>query len=122
MKHFWNILRILLAIFMIYAGAQHFIKADFFNPFVPDFMVYKTFIIYASGFVEVILGMLLLIPKYKYTAATGILVLMVCFLPIHIWDVFSNTPAIGSHKAALIRLPIQFILIALAYKFSKIKN
>ena len=119
MKFFWNILRILLAIFMIYAGAQHFINVDFFNAFVPNFLVYKTFIIYASGVVEVMLGILLLTPQYKRTAASGIFVLMLCFLPIHVWDVFSETPAIGSHEAALIRLPIQILLIALAYKFTK---
>ena len=104
---------------MIYAGAQHFINVDFFNGFIPDFLVYKTFIIYASGVVEVMLGILLLIPQYKRTAASGIFVLMICFLPIHVWDVFSETPAIGSHEAALIRLPIQILLIALAYKFTK---
>ena len=122
MKTFWNILRIVLAIFMIYAGTQHFIKPDFFNVFVPDVLVYKTFIIYISGIVEVVLGILLLIPKYKYIGAKGIFILMLCFLPIHIWDVFSNTPAIGSHQAALIRLPLQFVLIALAYKLSKNKK
>lgn len=119
MTLFWNILRVLFAIFMIYAGAQHFTNVEFFNAFVPDFLIYKACIIYVSGIIEVLLGILLLIPKYKRTAASGIFVLMICFLPIHIWDVFSNTPAIGSHQAALIRLPIQFVLIALAYKFQK---
>lgn len=122
MKLIWNILRILLALFMLYAGIQHFIKPDFFNAFVPEFLGYKTFIIYASGLLEIVLGVMLLIPKYKRFAATGILILMILFLPIHIWDVFSETPAIGSHKAALIRLPMQFILIGLAYKFQKIKK
>ncbi|WP_452229939.1 MULTISPECIES: DoxX family protein [unclassified Lacinutrix] len=121
MKVIWKILRILLALFMIYAGMQHFIKPAFFNAFVPDFLIYKNLIIYASGVLEVALGILLLIPKYTSKAATGIFVLMILFLPIHIWDVFSETPAIGSHQAAMIRLPIQFVLIALAYKLEKIK-
>ena len=119
MKIIWNVLRILFAIFMIYGGIQHFVKPEFYTVFVPDFLIYKDIIIYASGVVEILLGILLLIPKYKYIGATGILILMILFLPIHIWDVFSETPAIGSHKAALIRLPIQFVFIALAYKFQK---
>lgn len=94
-------------------------KPSFFNVFVPDFLIYKTTIIYLSGIIEVVLGIMLVIPKYSRVAATGILILMLIFLPIHIWDVFSDTPAIGSHKAALIRLPIQFVLIALAFKFRK---
>jgi len=104
---------------MINAGVQHFLKPDFFSVFVPDFLPFKSFIIYASGIVEILLGVLLIIPKYKKLAAAGILILMIVFLPIHIWDVFSDAPAIGSHKAAYIRLPLQFVLIAIAYKFQK---
>lgn len=122
MKHIWNFLRILLAIFIVYAGIQHFIKPDFFNAFVPDFLIYKSTIIYVSGIIEIVLGVLLLIPKYTRVAASGILILMLLFLPIHIWDVITDTPAIGSHEAALIRLPMQFVLIALAYKFRKTNN
>ncbi len=33
------------------------------------------------------------------------------FLPVHIADVFRETPAIGNHQAALIRLPFQFVFI-----------
>ena len=54
--------------------------------------------------------------KYETIGAWGILILMLLFLPIHIWDVFSDTPAIGSHNAALIRLPVQFLLIFIAWK------
>ncbi|TXD49243.1 MauE/DoxX family redox-associated membrane protein [Polaribacter sp. IC073] len=119
MKPFWCVLRIIVALFILYAGIQHFIKPDFFNAFVPDFLIYKTAIIYVSGIIEVVLAILLIIPKYARIAATGIFFLMLLFLPIHIWDVFSETPAIGSHKAAMIRLPLQFVLIGLAYKLKK---
>ena len=40
---------------------------------------------------------------------------MVAFLPIHIWDLFKEVPAIGSQNAAIIRLIVQFIFIALTY-------
>ena len=115
MKIVWKILQVLLALFLIYAGVQHFLKPVFFEPFVPAFLPAKTFIIYASGVVEILLGVLLVIPKYTKIAATGIIILMLIFLPIHVWDVFSENPAIGSHTAALIRLPFQFLLIGLAY-------
>ena len=115
----WNILKIVIALFMIYAGIQHFIKPNFFIPFVPDFLPLKTTIIYASGVAEILVGVLLLIKKYAKIGAIGILVLLFLFLPIHIWDVFAEVPAIGSQKAALIRLPIQFLLIFIVWK---IKN
>ena len=115
----WNILKIVIALFMIYAGIQHFLKPAFFMPFVPEFLPLKTTIIYASGVAEILVGVLLLIKKYAKIGAIGILVLLFLFLPIHIWDVFSEAPAIGSQKAALIRLPIQFLLIFIVWK---IKN
>lgn len=104
---------------MIYAGIQHFVKPDFFIPFVPEFLPLKTTIVYASGVAEILVGLLLLIKKYAKIGAIGILVLLFLFLPIHIWDVFAEVPAIGNRKAALIRLPIQFLLIFIVWK---IKN
>jgi len=104
---------------MIYAGIQHFVKPEFFLPFVPEFLPLKTTIIYVSGIAEILVGLLLLIKKYAKIGAFGILVLLFLFLPIHIWDVFAEAPVIGSRKAALIRLPIQFLLIFIVWR---IKN
>jgi len=115
----WNVLKIVIALFMIYAGAQHFIKPTFFMPFVPSFLPLKTTIIYVSGAVEILLGAMLFLKKYAKFGALGMFILLILFLPIHIWDVFSETPAIGSKQAALIRLPIQFLLIFITWK---IKN
>ena len=116
-KLFWTVIKFALAFFMVYGGVQHFVKPDFYLPFVPSFLPYPMAVIYISGIVEVVLGIALLLNnKYAKLGALGVLVLMILFLPIHIWDVFSEIPAIGSHDAALIRLPIQFVLIALAWK------
>jgi hypothetical protein len=40
---------------------------------------------------------------------------MLAFLPLHLMDVFKDAPAIGSHKAALVRLPLQFVFILWAW-------
>lgn len=116
MKIFWKVLQILLALFFIYAGVQHFLKPEFYEPFVPGFLPYKTMVIYASGFLEAFFGLLLIVPRYAKLGATGILLLLLVFLPVHIWDVFSDAPAIGSKRAANIRLPVQLLFIAWAYK------
>ncbi len=120
MKIVWTIIRIIFAIFMVFAGAQHFINPDFYRPFVPAFLPFTLAIIYASGVLEVLLGLLLIVPKYGKFAALGILILMLAFSPMHIWDIFTDTPAIGSHKAALIRLPVQLLFIAIAWKLKNV--
>jgi uncharacterized membrane protein len=116
MKVVWIVVRYLFAIFMMYAGVQHFLKPFFYIPFIPSFLPLSTAIIYISGIAEILLGIMLIIPKYAKQGALGILLLMLIFLPIHIWDVFSATPAIGNHEAALIRLPIQLVFIGIAWK------
>lgn len=116
----WIGVRILFAVFMIMGGVQHFLKPDFYLPFVPVFLPFPIAIIYLSGVVEIGLGLLLVFKKYAGIAALGIFILMILFLPIHIWDVFSDTPAIGSHKASLIRLPFQFLFMAIAWKIKQI--
>jgi len=120
MKILWTAVRIIFAIFMAYAGVQHFLKPEFYIPFVPSFLPFTTAIIYVSGIIEIVLGLMLFVPKYSKLGATGIMLLMLVFLPIHIWDVFSDTPAIGSHQAALVRLPVQLLFIAIAWKLKSI--
>mgnify|MGYP006874996658 FL=1 len=102
--------------FLILGGVQHFISPNNYIAFVPSFLPFTIAIIYVSGLFEILFGLALFFKKHETIGAWGILILMLLFLPIHIWDVFSETPAIGSHNAALIRLPVQFLLIFIAWK------
>ncbi len=116
MKIIINILRYLLAIFMVYGGVQHFVNPDFYVPFVPSFLPFTKFFILSSGVVEIVLGLMLILKsKFSQYAALGIFLLMLIFLPIHIKDIFVDNPSIGTHKMALIRLPFQFIFIGWAW-------
>jgi len=118
----WVGVRILFALFMIMGGVQHFLKPDFYLPFVPSFLPFPMTIIYLSGVIEMALGLLLLFRKYAKIAALGIFLLMLLFLPVHVWDIITDTPAIGSHKAALIRLPFQFLFLAIAWKIKQVSS
>ncbi len=83
---------------------------DFFKHFIPDFLN-KKLVNYVVGAIEFILGVGLFISNTSKQASTGIIIVLVLFLPIHIWDVTKEKPAIGSKKIAIIRIPFQFILI-----------
>ncbi len=121
-----NILRYLLALFMVYGGVQHFIKPDFYALFVPSFLPFTKFFVLSSGVLEILLGVMLVLKgKFAQYGALGVFLLMLIFLPIHIKDVFVENPAIGTHKMALIRLPFQFVFIGWAwvvYHFLKNKT
>ena len=73
-------------------------------------------IIYVSGVFEILFGLAFIIPKYSKIGAMGIMILMILFLPVHVMDLFLDSPAIGSQQAAVIRLLVQFIFIAIPWK------
>ncbi len=118
MKTIQLILTLLFGAFMIFGGVNHFIKPEMYFPFIPDPLP-QPIINYLAGIIEIALGVGVFAPRFRTLAALGILLLMLLFLPLHLWDVFRENPAIGSHTAALVRLPVQFILIAWAWFISK---
>jgi uncharacterized membrane protein len=108
------VLKIIFAGFFIYAGIMHFIKPRFFNHFIPAGLP-KLAVNYIAGFIEFFLGIGLFFPATTNNASLGIFILLILFLPIHIWDATKIKPAIGSKKLAYIRIPLQFLLMYGAY-------
>ncbi len=114
MEVFALILRIIFSLFFMYAGYMHFAKPRFFNHFIPNFLP-KLTVNYVVGVIELLLGLGLVFSKTLSYAAIGIFILMLLFLPIHIWDATKIKPAIGSKKLAFVRIPLQFILMFFAW-------
>ncbi|TMM29535.1 hypothetical protein FDT66_10470 [Polaribacter aestuariivivens] len=108
------ILKIIFGVFFCFAGIMHIIKPRIFKNFIPDFFPKKA-VNYIVGVVEFLLGFGLFFSESVKEAAYGIFILMILFLPIHIWDVTRIRPAIGSKKIAIIRIPLQFLLMYCAY-------
>lgn len=104
----------LMVVLMIYGGIMHFVNPAFYDALMPDFFP-KLLANYAAGAVEIILGIGLILPKWRVRAAWGVLILMLIFFPLHIWDLFKEEPALGSKQAAIIRIPVQFLFIGWAY-------
>jgi uncharacterized membrane protein len=118
MKILKLILTFLFGAFMIFGGVNHFLKPAMYFPFFPDFLP-KEALNYLVGIAEIVVGVGVFIPQYRTQAALGILYMMLAFLPLHIIDVFKDHPAIGSHEATLVRLPVQFVFIAWAWFISR---
>tara|TARA_R110002073_G_scaffold89852_8_gene212584 strand:- start:15326 stop:15655 length:330 start_codon:yes stop_codon:yes gene_type:complete len=98
----------------MFAGVMHIIKPNVFKHFIPNSLPKKA-VNYIVGVIEFGLGVGLLFQETRENAAIGIFILMILFLPIHIWDVTKERPAIGSKKTAIIRIPLQFVLMYCAY-------
>jgi uncharacterized membrane protein len=104
----------LFALLMLAAGAYHFVKPAFFEPFMPEWFP-KKLANAAGGLAELLIGVGLLIPQSRGYALWAAFALMVVFLPLHVADLFKKRPAIGPHWVAAIRLLIQFGLIYWLY-------
>lgn len=103
---------------MIFGGVNHFRHPVMYLPFIPEFLP-QQLVNQATGIIEILLGVGVFIPQFRQRAAFGIFILMIIFLPLHVWDVFRENPAIGSHKVALIRLSVQFLLIFVGWFISR---
>ena len=114
MDIFILIIKIVLGLLFCYAGIMHVIKPNIFKHFIPNFLP-KLIINYVAGIIEFALGLGLFFSSTVKNAALGIFMLMILFLPIHIWDITKEKPAIGSKKMAIIRIPLQFLLMYLSY-------
>jgi uncharacterized membrane protein len=110
-----NILAIIfLAFMMLYGAYNHVANPAFYNGFIPDFMP-KIIVNYFSAVMELFIGVLILVPKWRRFGAFSFIALMLAFFPIHIWDLLKDIPAIGSKQAGVIRLVVQFIFIGIGY-------
>ena len=91
---------------------------EFYVPIVPSWLPFPLAIVYLSGIIELLLGIVTLFLNQKYTkyGLFGIFILMVIFLPLHFSDALKDQPIIGSHTVANVRLFFQFVLIWLSWK------
>ena len=113
-------LKYLLAVSFVLAGFYHFINPSFYLKMMPPYLPAHLFLIYASGFFEIALGVALLIPKLTRAAAWGIVGLLVAVFPANIFMAM-NTELFPEYDAKLIytRLPLQLLLIAWAFWLTK---
>jgi uncharacterized membrane protein len=123
MKAFKVIVRILFAAFFVIAGVTHFTNRDFFTSIVPPYLPWPELLVYASGVAEIVLGVMLMIPATTRIAAWGLIALLIAVFPANIHmamnpQLYPETPL----AALLIRLPVQGVLIAVAYWFTRVSG
>ncbi len=113
-------LKWLFGIVFVLAGINHFLNTDFYLKIMPSYLPWHLFLVYLSGIFEIILGALLLIPKFSRFAAWGLIALLIAVFPANIYMAM-NTELFPEPNPLLIwvRLPLQFLLIVWAFWFTK---
>ena len=113
-----SFLIIISSIFYVIVGIKHFIDPEYFLSIVPPYLPYHLELVYISGLFEILFGLLILFPKYRYYGAVGVILLLVAVFPANIYLAQSKEAqeALGAtQEIATWRLPIQGVLIWIAY-------
>lgn len=115
-----SILKWILGIAFIFAGINHFINPNFYVKIMPPFLPAPLFLVYLSGFFEIALGVLLLVPRFSRFAAFGLIALLIAVFPANIYmAVNSHLFSEFSPTVLYARLPLQLLLIAWAFWYAK---
>jgi uncharacterized membrane protein len=116
-------LRVLLGVFMIVAGVNHFVDPEFYLQLMPPYIPAHKLMVDVSGVAEIVLGVGLLIPHAGIVrlSAWGTIALLIAVFPANI-HVYLNRETIfpdTAHALHLIRLPFQGVFILWAWWFTR---
>ena len=112
------ILIIISSIFYTIVGIKHFINPEFFLAIVPPYLPYHLELVYISGFFEILFGIMILFPRYRFYGSIGLILLLLAVFPANIYLAQSKEAQVSigtSQQIATWRLPIQGLLIFVAY-------
>ena len=107
------------AALFIAAGVGHFAAPDVYMRIMPPYLPYHRPLVLLSGAFELLLGVLLLIPRYSRHAARGLIALLIAIFPANIYlyqhqEILRVAPIVH-----LLRLPMQGVLILWAYSYTR---
>ena len=94
-------------------GLGHFFLTDFFVKIVPPYIPLPLLAVYASGVVELLGAVGLLVPRTRAIAGVGLILLTLCVTPanVYMWMHAERFPAFSPSLLAG-RLVLQVLLIA----------
>jgi uncharacterized membrane protein len=120
MRRLKLIMKYVLAVFFVLAGLYHFINPDYYLSIMPPYLPWHLFLIYLSGFFEVLLGGMLLVTKFVRIAAWGMIALLIAIFPANVHMAVNPELYPDINPMALwIRLPLQGVLAAWAYWYTR---
>lgn len=112
-------------IFMLFAGVMHFKKARMFMRIVPAFLPFKKMIVWISGVVEILVGLLLIFNRFTAFAGKLLTWLLILVWPANVYMAMKKMPLKKGQKPmpALLwtRVLLQWPLIKWAEKISEAK-
>ena len=115
-----SVLLYLFGVFFIAAGVNHFVSPALYLKIMPPYLPWHLPLVYLSGVLEVMLGIMVLLPRFRRVAAWGLIALLVAVSPANVQMALHPGLYPEIHPALLwARLPLQLVLMAWAYWYTK---
>lgn len=103
-----------------FAGIMHFVKPKAYLRIMPNYLPTPKLLVSLSGFIEIILGILLCFPATKNDSIYLIILMLITFLLVHYYMLSGEKASAGIPRWILIlRIPMQFGLIYWSYWYLK---
>jgi uncharacterized membrane protein len=113
--------RMSLAVLLIFTGTAHFYKTQEMAMMLPDYVPYKTEVIYITGVFELMGAVGILIQKFKTLAGACLILMFVGLLPANVYAAYKHVD-FGGHaygpKYLLFRIPLQLFFIWWTYRYT----
>lgn len=103
-----------MAVFYIAAGSAHFWNPGIYLRLMPAWVPWHLALIHISGVAEIVLGIGVLIPRYRKLSGWGIIALLIAVFPANVNAALHGFRSIPD-AVLWARLPIQLVFIAWAY-------
>jgi len=115
-----NLSLFLMALFYIGAGTLHFVGPEFYLRIMPPWLPWHRELVFLSGVAEVLLGIFVLIPRTRKLAAWGIIALLIAVFPANIHMAINSDQFPQFSPTMLwLRLPLQFLMMLWAWRFTR---
>ncbi len=90
-------LLIIMILFYILAGYNHFVNPTFYYPIIPPYLSqWSKTLNTLSGIIEITLALFLIPHGTRKTAAWGIFIMLIAFIPSHIYFIQKGNFQLGS--------------------------
>ena len=113
--------KIVCSLLYVAAGVNHFWNPRFYEDIMPPYLPWPSQLVILSGVAEIVLGIGLLVSQTSQFAAWGLILLLIAVFPANIHmathsELYPTIPAI----ALWLRLPLQGVLVAWAYWYTRV--
>jgi uncharacterized membrane protein len=118
MNTFKTISRVLMSLFYLGGGINHFISPQTYVPLMPPYLPNPELLQAIAGGVEIVVAIGFWIPRFRYAVALVTIAMLTAFMTVHVYHLqLGQVPGIPTVPMWVLwaRVPMQFAFAAWAW-------